>query len=301
MKTARIIVLSKQKTINYLIKLKNLIMIYSNLKYVILVMFSTFSIVTISAQKLYISAQSGYSYATNSGQLGMTKWTDSNEGGQVELMRSALGQGINTALAVGYMMNDNLALEFGTNYIFNSVTSTNKINNDFYFSELTTGVSAQMLQLSPKLVFNLNNSSKFNPYVKIGGTVGIGNISVKIEEMTKTDFATRKGEEETLYNGGFGFNAGIGGNYKINDKISIFSELSFLSMSYAPTKSEIIKLEINDVDELANLTTNYKETVFSQDYEWNNTMNDENEPRQMLKVYLPFSNISLNIGLKINL
>jgi len=281
---------------------------FSNLKYAFLLAFATFLTLSLSAQKFYVGVQGGYSYATNSGQLGLINTEGSDNTTKIEMVKGGLGQGFNTALTFGYSLSDVLAIELGANYVFNSSEVTDNYNSEFSSGNSTSVIAAQMVQVAPKVVFNLNSASKFNPYLKVGATLGIGKITSTSESTDISNFGSQTfeslSESELEVTGGlaFGFNAGIGGNYAINDRISIFSELSLLSMSYAPNKTELTKYEIDGNDLLSDFSTSEKETVFVDEIEYNfNSPQNENEPVEQLKIYLPFNNISLNIGLKISL
>jgi hypothetical protein len=281
---------------------------FSNLKYAFLLAFSTFLTLSVSAQKFYVGVQGGYSYATNSGQLGLTNSEESDNTIKIEMIKGGLGQGFNTALTLGYSLSDVVAIELGANYVFNSSEVTDNYSSEFSSGNSTSVIAAQMIQVAPKVVFNLNSESKFNPYLKVGATLGIGKITSTTESTDISNFGSQtfefSSEDEFEITGGlaFGFNAGIGGNYAINDRISIFSELNLLSMSYAPTKGEVTKYELDGNDELSNLSTSEKETIFVDEIEYDfNGSQNENEPAEQLKMYLPFNNISLNVGLRISL
>ncbi len=276
---------------------------YSNLKYLVVVAFSIFSSITVSAQ-VYISAQTGYSHATNSGQIGMVNYEETDNSLKMEAIKSGLGQGINAGLTVGYSINENLAFEIGGNYIFNTVESNSSAIYGSYNESFETNIRAEIIQISPKIVYNFFKDAKINPYVKIGGTIGFGSIISEYSNVMISDFENQTYEYHLTRNGGFalGFNAGLGVNYKISEKVSLFSEVSLLSMGYAPTNGEVTKYNVDGVDILPELTRADKEFIFTDSYEDRyDATSYENQPRNIVKMHESLNNISLNFGLKVSL
>jgi len=85
----------------------------------------------------------------------------------------------------------------------------------------------------------------------------------------------------------------------INNKMSLFGEFALISMSYAPTKSEITLYTEDGVDKLPELKTSEKMTIFMDNYSfsWSETHSDS-QPQQKFKQKFQFGSFGLNIGLK---
>lgn len=275
---------------------------YLKFKQLSFLAFFTFLSFTGFSQQFYLGVQTGYSFATNSGQLSLTNIKATDNTYSEELVRGGFGQGLNTALTLGYAFNDNIGFEIGGSYAFSGGIDTEyDESSDFYTYEGKANMKASMFQLSPRLVFNLNSESKLNPYMKIGATLGLGSkITMTGEEVFRSDFDSDMVEFTIVQNGGMalGFNAALGANYGLTENISIFAEASFLSLSYAPTDREITQYEYNGVDELKELDKSDRETIFVDKLGTSSNTND-NEPSEELKVYQPFSNLGLSIGLKV--
>jgi hypothetical protein len=78
-----------------------------------------------------------------------------------------------------------------------------------------------------------------------------------------------------------GFNASIGLNYRISDRFSLFTELSFLSQSFSPKKGEATRFSISGVNQLNELNEfpYFSKIEFGDEYQYeyanpNNTNND---------------------------
>ena len=273
-----------------------------------------------NAQKVYVGVNVGYALPLG-GQISSSNTTSSSfnnfqtgESGRTttyESVNSSLGQGMNFGGVVGYMFNKNIGLELDLNYLMgNQVSIEDKdtyTETDFTGSTTTstenylTTISSNQFQVTPTLVVS-TGFDKFNPYAKFGFVMGFGKV-VEDYENTASNYASSSMTQE--YSGGLalGFKGSFGAEYALNDKVALFSELNFTSLSYAPKKAEITKYEVDGVDELPNLSTRYKETEFEKEYTntyTNGQPSDNDAPSKTTKINLPFNNVGLNLGVKFN-
>ena len=271
------------------------------------------SISTI-AQKVYVDVNVGYALPLKGGVDGASTTTttyyneqtgERNQSETYKSINSSLGKGLNFGGSVGYMFNKNLGFELGLNYILGAAIKTEDIRNETYIdftgatqkssSIYTSSTSSNMFQIAPTLVLS-TGFEKFNPYAKFGFVMGFGKVTTEIES-TSTNWGNSNGIYEFSGGMGFGFTGSIGAEYALNEKVSLFSELKFMSFSYAPKKGIVTKLTQDGVDQLPGTTTNQKETEFVKEYTNDGSVND-NEPSKSVKSYLPYNNIGLNFGVK---
>jgi hypothetical protein len=96
-----------------------------------------------------------------------------------------------------------------------------------------------------------------------------------------------------------GVSAGLGLISTISGPLSLVCELNMVNMSYAPEMSKVTKYTRNGENQMDVLTSSEKETQFYDLIKLKEI--DPDQPRPMLKQKLPFGNIGLKIGLRIDL
>lgn len=266
---------------------------------------STLAVVTLmlttqmnsqTKQGLFFSLNTGYNFGTSK-QVGVlensSQISGSNE--KKENVESSFGKGLNIGGAIGYMFNKNVGAELGINYLIGGkATGTNtqlsgEITEESY--------NANMLQFKPTLIISAG-MEKINPYAKFGFLIGSGSINFE----DNTTFGSDRYYSKTIIDGGtaLGFHAGIGLNYTINDKISLFGELNMVNMSYAPTKGKETERNRNGVSNLTN------ETVRETEFEFVDSLNEteitpSTSPSKILKTNYAFGSFGFNFGVKYSL
>jgi hypothetical protein len=169
------------------------------------------------------------------------------------------------------------------------------IQTDIHYVTL----KANMLRFTPSLVLMLDGKT-VRPYAKVGFVLGTGKV---FEEIVATDMGTEvKLKGELSGNLAPGFAASMGTIFALSEKVQLFAEFNFISMSYAPNKGEVTEATANGVDYLGLLTTSEKEVEFVDSYFVSDVIaQDPNSPSKELKQYLPFSSVGLRAGVRINL
>ncbi len=207
-----------------------------------------------------------------------------------------LGKSFGPAIRAGVFLNDFIAVELGVVYRMGINT---KVNVATSTSSGWDKFKGNMLQLVPAVViqpdFDLGSVS---PYARVGVLIGV------LPSITCNFDVTRAGTERvgTLrYTGGVavGGSAALGCDIDITDMLSLYVELSYDAMAYAPTKGKLVKYTENGADKLGDLSTQDKETKFVKDI--SGFVADPNSPDQQLKNSYPFNNFALNFGVKISL
>lgn len=257
-----------------------------------------FSIITQAsfAQKMYVNMNAGYNF--NSAPFTRQNITSIGSNGNLttthETVDISLGKGVNIDATFGYMFNKNVGTELGFSYLKGSNSSTLENSNNFSDTR-NISIAASMIRFIPTILI-VTEYKKIYPYAKLGLIVGSGSYTVIDDAKGSSPYYT-----STKYDGGFAFGyfSGFGANYKLNNKISLFGEISIISMSYAPNKSEITESKMNGVNILPNMTIRDKQTEYSDNYtEDNNSSSNTSVPRKSLKQSIPFSSIGFNIGIR---
>jgi hypothetical protein len=209
-----------------------------------------------------------------------------------------LGKSFGPAIRAGIFLNDFMAVELGVVYRMGINTKID-VSTTAGSSSGWDKFKGNMLQLVPAVViqpdFDLGSVS---PYARVGVLIGV------LPSITCNFDVTRSGIERvgTLrYTGGvaIGGSAALGCDIDITDMLSLYVELCYDAMAYAPTKGKLVKYSENGADKLGDLSTQDKETKFVKDI--TGFVADPNSPDQQLKNSYPFNNLALNFGVKINL
>jgi outer membrane protein W len=251
----------------------------------------------------YGSLQIGYSLAAGAsnvgGGLALENVTNTSTTNTTESLKYSFGKGINAGLQFGYMINDNIGIELGINYLLGGKTTATDVSVGGGFGgtagTTVTDVSAKMLQINPSVVL-ATSINKMSPYAKLGLVIGSGTITQN-DNFTSSGFTgTRKVE----YKGGvaLGFSSALGINFNINDKLSLNTELSLVNMQYTPTKSSITVATSNGTDVLSTLSVRDKETEFSSSVTYGGTIPTNTAPRQSNSFATPFGSIGVNVGIR---
>lgn len=227
------------------------------------------------------------------------------------LVKGSYGQGVNFGLEAGYMFTSNFGVSLGANYLLGRQYTSTYLYTDsysdpswgsyYYSEEQKRQQQAEMLRLIPSFIL-ATNGEKIKPYAKLGLVLGVMN---KVD-ITNEYWNTEGDREDftAVFNGGLGIglNTEFGVDFKLSELLSITGGVNAISMSYAPTKGELLSYKINGVEQIGTMTTRDKEVLFLDDISYNtNIPPNENEPSEQLKEYMPFSSLGIKVGLRFNL
>jgi hypothetical protein len=162
-----------------------------------------------------------------------------------------------------------------------------------------------MLQIVPAIVIT-PGLEKLNPYARFGMIVGImpsitENFSSTVTNMPSFKETTLS-EAKSKLSGGLplGFTAAAGASLSLGEKLDFFAELVFNGITYAPSKGELKEWTIDGADQLPSATTKEKEWTFEKEFDADAEIPD-GSPDKVAKVSYNFSNVALNIGIKLKL
>ncbi len=263
---------------------------------------STASAQIVKEGGFYIAAHGGYNVIISGTRgldylgisSGVSMYTVNRSGDNIEAIPYSFGKGMNAGINVGYMFTGNMGVELGADYLLGGKNKFTTVVTD---GNGTLNMSAKMIQLRPMMVV-ARGGNKINPYAKVGLVLGIGG---KITSEHEAIYSGNTEEVVFVRDKGLalGFTGAGGVDFGINDKMCIFSEISFTGLSFSPQKGKMTKALINGVDRLPDLAV--KEKEFDYVNNANPTGGSASEPVEMPKSSYSFNSAGINVGLKFKL
>jgi hypothetical protein len=267
------------------------------------------------SQGIYLRAGGGYGLPIATGSLGQkylrTSVSDANgtvNTNSIEAVKGSYGAGMNFNFAVGYKFNENFIFELNTQYLLGRkyTTSDNysyKSPSYSYVDNDNTVTSAKALYLNPSFIFSAG-FGKAAPYGRFGLVVGLPKVTSEQSTYYDGDGIDAR-DQIWKYSKGisFGFQGAIGMNWQLSEKLDIFTELNYLSMTYYPGENNLVKSISNDyvnppVDNLPNMYVWNKQTVYDKKFDPTTVNNEMSQPRTAVPVSMPFSAISVQVGVR---
>jgi opacity protein-like surface antigen len=255
-------------------------------------------------------------------------------------LTGSFGQGFRVGLVGGYQFNNILGLELGVNY-FNSaeqdMMKQNVFNNGVNVLNLRTVGKVRAFDLAPALVFRIPSTGKFQPYTKVGVIIPVAGylqINTAINDQTgqiaasqgtvspagtRTNLVLNR-EEQINPNPTIGFQSALGFDYKISNRISVFSELEYRNVSVGGKDKELKKydgtatvvLNATNAPAGSRTLTLDEQSVGDREVKYHKTINsgmnvkgsanyDPTKPSDELRSYINIGGLGLNVGLKIKI
>ncbi len=250
---------------------------------VLLLAFSTLISVGASAQ-LQVGVKAGYALPAAAAPLGV-----STDGSSSTTIYGTFGSGIPVGLEVAYFLSDNFGVQLDASYLIGSSMVTNEVLTSGATSSMTSKTS--QLRVTPSLVFktDIGLYSRFGLILPL-----LGNTTTVIENENGGGPGIPF-KQEIVAKGKFGagFDAALGYQFGIGDKLSIFGELQYIGLSIKRASTELTMYEVGGVDLLPNLTDDQKNTT----YEDSTTPTGNNAQGTSS----PYSSIGLNLGVRIKI
>jgi hypothetical protein len=248
------------------------------------------------AQSYYVRAGFGAAIST-SPRIGIesTSLSDSGYLYKEDAKRVGLANGLPIVAAAGYYFGNNFGVELGVDYFagFNV--------KPFLYDQVDSWTSkgrGSMLSIVPAIVIRINND-KLKPYARLGVMIGVLN-KVLLFETNNPSTSNSESTTSKDYGGiAIGAQAALGTELPLSKLFSLFGEVNFNAISWAPTKGKYIKDTYNGVDQLPDLTTKEKTWIYVKNLDTSQTIPNSDPNKQNLVNY-SFSNIGLIVGVKLN-
>jgi hypothetical protein len=217
-----------------------------------------------------------------------------------ESVSASYGSGINFNIGGGFMFSEYLGAELNVSYLIGKKYEISDIytyedDNTKGRDEYIVTMHSNALFITPSFV--ITSGGKNAPYARFG--VVLGSPKLKQEASSYYDLdGTDTQSLNTEYSGGFtrGFQGAAGMNWALGGSLKLYTEITFISMTYYPKKGEVTEYINNGVSNINQLTVFERETDFVKKID-NYLIVDSSKPRQELRHGTPFSSISLQVGI----
>jgi hypothetical protein len=254
-------------------------------------------------QGLYFKAGGGYGLPLASQVIGTnylrTQPATGPDTYSEENVRASYGAGMNISLGGGFMFNENIGFDLGVQYQKSKKIETSDINLEIGFGKEEDVITHQSstLFINPSFVITSAKGSKM-PYGKFGFLAGSPKIKLQESYYYDLDGTERQAREwETKKGMAFGLQGTVGVNWVLKEKLDLFTEMSFVSMTFYAKERELTLATRDGVDQMSSLSTYQKKTEFVKQLNPNATF-DATKPQQVLQEASAFSALSFNVGVK---
>lgn len=206
---------------------------------------------------------------------------------------------VSSDISFGHMLTDNIGYELTGSY-FKPLTVT---EDDGYTERQFSG---RFLRGSAKIILSVP-IKKFELYTKLGVNYTSGSLFYYQRMYNKGDLPLSNDESTLKYefsNGSrLGFNLALGTSYKINGRLSVFTEIYAISQSFEPSKGQRIEQTTDGVDEMQYSDDPYYSQVqYGDESEWYYyTSDDKSQPQKLYKRNYSLGGIGINLGIKVTL
>jgi opacity protein-like surface antigen len=264
----------------------------------------------VMAQSLYIRPGIGYGLAIAASSIGENQTRVdiySNSGtiseSSTKGVYASYGAGFDASFALDYEINKNVIIDLNFQFLMGKHYKTGStydntggsfVENDYNITEThSTG-----LLINPSVVFSAG-FGKAAPYGRIGFITGNPTIKGKNSNYYNGDgISDRQTEWEYTKGFAFGFQSAVGMNWKLTDKIDLFSELNFVGLTYYPGNYTLTASTYDGINNMANYSVSQKEIIYKRKFDPSAVNIDSAKPATELKKSTPFSSISLQAGIR---
>jgi len=270
---------------------------------------------TLAHAQVYFRAGGGYAFPMATETIGENHYSggviESGDAGTnvSEQVKGSYGAGVNFGVGGGYRFGKYFGVDLDIRYL-----SGNSIKTEEAYTELTSpGVIARRqvlattnrssaLLITPSFVLTAGNGNKV-PYARFGAVIGRPKIKQEYSDATysgenlNTPFY-KNGSTKGEYSGpSFGFQSAIGMNWALSNKLDLYTELNFTSMTWYPKEFKLTEVIDTEGYNIINQMSVYdKKTEFKKKIDQSNNP-DQTKPRQMLPESKPFSSLSFQVGI----
>jgi hypothetical protein len=254
------------------------------------------------SQGIYLELNTGYALPMASQEItAIASYNAVDYSYNRESVSGSFGKGLNAALKVGYLFNQNVGIEFHADCHFSAKYEgeekyyDNSSWNQYSLSS-KSNLQSTMIRIVPTLVYELP-LKRPTPYARIGIVIGFASFS------GETIFNSSDGnslEYKLKMNGGvsIGSSAEIGVKVGLTKKLSFTAGIKAIGLCAAPKRGEFTSYKENGVDKLYTLSTSEREVEFVDNVSYSSQTNDPTKSGKVSKEYFPYSSIGLSIGLR---
>jgi len=278
------------------------------MKKLILLMLLVIAGKAVLAQGIYFKAGGGYAIPVAGQVIGEmeTESDDFNTGDykhNTESVNASFGAGTNFLVGGGFMFSEFIGAELNVQYTMGKKFETGykyryiySSTTDYRDEEVMESFSNTIF-INPSIVVTPGAGTKV-PYGRFGIVAASTNLKTERSVYSEGDGIYQESEKWEYTGGmGFGFQGAVGMNWMIHDKIDIFTEVNFVSMTYYAQEGKMVERKQNGVNTLPDVMTYYKEVEFKKELDLTDGQIDYDKPRQALRESAAFSSLSFQVGI----
>ncbi|QCK15246.1 outer membrane beta-barrel protein [Mangrovivirga cuniculi] len=235
---------------------------------------------TANAQETYVRVGGGYTFKSGSSPYNNTDpigllnsdvepsigLTSDGVNTNIESLDGTLGVGFKGFIAVGYMFNENIGVDFGINYFHGEKTETGYFQTPI--ENASTYSYIRGIDVVPSLVLSLGKDG-LNPYSRIGLIIPVaGQMKAEGTNLDIDDQRLTELEGEINPQFSVGFSGVFGVSYPVSDKMRLFVETEIKALSLKSKDASVTKYTVTDLSSnqvifgLDDLPTGAKEYEF---------------------------------------
>lgn len=258
--------------------------------------------------QLYLRGNIGYNLPANSQLIGVSEAYHAAEDSRTfKGVYGSFGSGFSIHAAVGGSISGTLGYDVEIGYLLGkryTVDTLYEATNDI-FNELTSYEQyTRSFQITPSLTFTSGTGS-IQPYARIGPVLSLTYMRGETThdytdyyEAGTFDVVHEVYEHKLDATLSLGFKGTAGVSYELNDKLQLFSEITFISLSYSPKKEKIELVEytfemFGTEHDREDIPADQK----SREIEYKKEVH-ENEPNVKLQEKFSMGNFGFQVGVK---
>lgn len=257
---------------------------------------------TDSFQKFYVNVSIGGGVSTSSTFNLLYDYGGTSTDPTISVHPVGIGNGFCGNATFGFRFLKYLAVEVSVNEFLGLPVGGDSVANLLGATNSEVKIGGRLFSVIPAITISAG-LEKINPYARLG--LIIGAIPTIISKYSNANETTNPATSKEIYNnyyGGMavGYTAAGGVSFKISSLINLFTEIQFSHSNWSPDHSEIIKYTVNGEDKLSTLTPYEKNVDFVVTKPLKDPK-DMSQPRQELRVTIPFSTMAVNFGITFKL
>lgn len=268
----------------------------------------------ITAQSIYVRAGTGYGLPIASATIGQSNsrtevynTTGTTSTSSTEGVNASYGSGLDFNFAFGYKLNENFIIDLNFQYLmsrkFKTDDNYNYISGTYsYVDNAITTTSAKGIFINPSMIFSAG-FGKAAPYARFGFIIGSPTVTSERYAYYNGD-----GIDSTITKGeykkgmAFGFQGAVGMNWKLSEKLDLFTEVNFTGMTYYAGEYDITK-SINSngstvTNDLTNMPLSQKQTIYEKKFDPLTVNIDSTKPHIASRESTPFSSLAFQVGIR---
>jgi len=235
-----------------------------------------------------------------------------------------LGQGYRLGGGLSYIVNDFINVGLDVDYLKSTIyrnrdSSFNQSKilgipgsmDEYIYSEhKRTSYDATIITFSPNITFKAISKPKWYLYNKLGAMISFGPSSTQTDLLTTNTrsgwqgfyqdvaSATAKTYKWGIKNPAYGFMGGFGAQFKLTQKLRVYSELQFSHMVFVIRKKTLTEFKVDGADMLNSLSISQRVIDFSNSFTTDQqSATDPNAPSRAVTERIPITNLGLQAGI----